>query len=232
VFTSGSVKLALEAEIGRELFRSLIRFIAQIIDLGRLAISFVTALTLDDTPRVRSLRFQLREETGALHAKLDATIGDLNSLDGYRLYLSRLFRFRELLETMMSNIPVGVSPRWRVVGVADAIKRDLEDIGSNAPTPAIPGEGIEQRLRDPAYFLGACYVLEGSSLGARLIYQRAKALGLTGDHGARHLSLQINDRDRWPRFLAILESHEGDAEATMCGAIDMFEAALRALAEG
>ncbi|MFD1744328.1 biliverdin-producing heme oxygenase [Rhizobium helianthi] len=53
--------------------------------------------------------------------------------------------------------------------------------------------------------LGALYVLEGSSLGARILYVRAKELGLNEEFGARHLAGQAHS-DGFRRFLEILDA--------------------------
>jgi heme oxygenase len=55
-------------------------------------------------------------------------------------------------------------------------------------------------------YLGALYVLEGSSVGARMLCRDAAKLGYGADYGARHLHRQCEDRTRWPRFLALLEA--------------------------
>ena len=52
---------------------------------------------------------------------------------------------------------------------------------------------------------GALYVLEGSSLGARILFKRAQALGLSAAFGARHLALLSGSIDGWRSFLDRLE---------------------------
>ena len=56
--------------------------------------------------------------------------------------------------------------------------------------------------------MGMVYVLEGSGLGARVLFKRAEALGLTRDFGARHLAAQVASPDSWREFLAVLEHAE------------------------
>ena len=59
---------------------------------------------------------------------------------------------------------------------------------------------------DASALLGLAYVLEGSALGARLLYPEALALGLDGSRGARHLASQIADRTAWPSFCGVLDA--------------------------
>ncbi len=53
--------------------------------------------------------------------------------------------------------------------------------------------------------LGALYVIEGSSLGARVLFSRAVALGLGESFGARHLARQSTSKG-WKTFLEVLDA--------------------------
>jgi heme oxygenase (biliverdin-IX-beta and delta-forming) len=56
--------------------------------------------------------------------------------------------------------------------------------------------------------VGLLYVLEGSSLGARLIARQASRLGFDESFGARHLALQARSLENWRIFLGLLEAVE------------------------
>ena len=52
--------------------------------------------------------------------------------------------------------------------------------------------------------VGVLYVLEGSSLGARVLVKAAAEMGLSAEFGARHLFRQAGDRDAWRSFVAMM----------------------------
>jgi heme oxygenase len=72
-------------------------------------------------------------------------------------------------------------------------------------------------------------VLEGASLGARVLIQRAEALGLGASFGARHLALQCNRLNDWRAFLDILEAADGfDIERATSASLAAFAIAADA----
>ncbi len=75
--------------------------------------------------------------------------------------------------------------------------------------------------------LGRLYVLEGSSVGARLLYSLARRLEFTEHYGARHLALQVNEVARWKQFRTLLDTIEGvDIGEALSGAQELFEFAI------
>lgn len=154
---------------------------------------------------VRSRRTLLRDRTAAAHASLDGTIGGFDDLEAYKAYLHGMSAFRLPVEHALAGLawPDRLAP-FDTETIGDLILSDLADLDMNpAPPPAPP-----VIARTPEAMLGLLYVLEGSALGARLLYRRARALGLTESFGARHLAAQAATTDRWPRFLALLEAAE------------------------
>ena len=76
----------------------------------------------------------------------------------------------------------------------------LSDLG--VPLPAL--DACDLDLDGDALY-GVLYVLEGSALGSRVLFERAQALGLSATHGARHLA-QASAIDSWRNFLTHLET--------------------------
>lgn len=152
-----------------------------------------------------SRRFLLRERTAEAHEALDRMIGPFDSLDAYKRYLIGIGAFRAPIEARLrqTSWPVALET-FPLQEFGLLIRRDQDDLGIVPPIVA-PEEDVEA---DPstAALLGTLYVLEGSALGARLLYQRAQALGLGPDYGARHLAVQATRSDRWSRFLQTLEA--------------------------
>ncbi|KQS65542.1 hypothetical protein ASG39_10090 [Rhizobium sp. Leaf371] len=151
----------------------------------------------------RSRRAFLRESTADAHAALDDMIGAFDSLSSYKTYLRGMSAFRLPVETMLADRtwPEDLD-LWSKQAFGALIRADLADLDI-AADEAVPVPPIGAARED---MLGMLYVLEGSALGARLLYRRAQALGLRADFGARHLAAQAEKSDRWPRFLHLLES--------------------------
>lgn len=167
-------------------------------------------------------RRQLREATAAAHAAVDETVGSFDSLAGYKAYLAASLSFREPIERALSHVewPAAFGA-WRPASVSAAIRADMADLGLACPTadaaPTPPG--VPQ-------LIGTLYVLEGSILGARILYQRAAALGLTETRGARHLALLSREIDGWRTFLDLLESAEPfDLDHATAASLSTFAAA-------
>ncbi len=171
-------------------------------------------------------RFALRERTSQLHAAVDAAVGSFETTAGYARYLSGIHRFRADVEKGLETVDWPQTfGAWRPQAVAALAKADLDDLGLRGRSGLSPVFD----LADPSHLIGALYVLEGSSLGARVLYTRAQALGLSDSHGARHLALQANGLDNWRGFLTLLDAMDGfDLEGAVDGAEHVFRHAARA----
>ncbi|OQP83817.1 hypothetical protein BTR14_21565 [Rhizobium rhizosphaerae] len=155
-----------------------------------------------------SRRFLLRERTAEAHEALDRMIGPFDSLDAYKRYLVGIGAFRAPIEARLRQAlwPAALET-FPLQEFSLLIQHDQEDLGIVPPAfPADAGAASDGREHSAATLLGTLYVLEGSALGARLLYQRAQALGLSESRGARHLAAQAMRSDRWSRFLHTLEA--------------------------
>ncbi|BAT59084.1 heme oxygenase [Variibacter gotjawalensis] len=177
---------------------------------------------------VRSpLHLRLRESTAAAHEHLENLVGELTDLAAYKRYLSGIYAFRQPIEVAWADS--GWPPRfggWRPTMIASAMDRDLADLGLARPRPEQPHLDTDFAAR-----LGTLYVLEGSSLGAKLLLRNVRMLGLAEDFGARHLSLQAN-ADTWRSYLRLLEQDdEADPDAVIAAANETFAVAARAFTD-
>ena len=151
----------------------------------------------------RSRRAQLRESTSQAHASLDRMVGSFDSLDAYRQYLRGISTFREAVERkLVSTVWPQQCDGWQAELFSNLIADDLRDLNVKPQLP-VDAPDLEE---SPEVLLGMLYVLEGSALGARVLYKRAQQLGFDADFGARHLAVQSRRSDRWPAFLAVLEN--------------------------
>lgn len=175
--------------------------------------------------RQRTRRERLREATAPTHRALEAIVGPIDSLPRYRRYLLGIAAFRSPIE---EGFPSRAWPaefqNWRPTEIAAELRQDLNDLGLEPVVPAPIA-----LASDIASALGTLYVLEGSSLGARLVYRDALKLGLTERHGARHLSRQIAS-DSWRGFVSLLDRAPSLDFARLADAAnDAFEAARVAM---
>jgi heme oxygenase len=173
-------------------------------------------------------RFVLRDATRDEHQELDARVGHFDDIGAYSRYLSGMARFRGEVEPALSETDLPAEfGNWRPGLICRELERDLADLGCRPPPPAhsfaLPG--------DVPGLLGVLYVLEGSALGARLLVRRAAALGLTSDHGARHLAAQTRRPDGWTGLVGLLDSMAAAGlERAITAARMTFAAAIQAYA--
>ncbi len=171
-------------------------------------------------------RFDLRDSTRHAHETVDHLVGDWKSRADYSDYLRSIHLFRSRYESALSGVDLpSCFGSWSFGRAAPAAARDLDDLGLRAllvdDRPVID--------TDVSSLLGTLYVLEGSGLGARLLCQRASALGLGAESGARHLFLLAGRVEAWRAFGAILETAPGyDAGRAQRAAERAFADAARA----
>lgn len=171
-------------------------------------------------------RFLLREQTSQSHAIVDDAVGSFQSLETYKHYLQGLHAFRAPLEQDLLGIewPAGFAA-WRPQQITALLVADMDDLGVK-PTPA---SGRHQVKGDLASLLGTLYVIEGATLGSRILYKRAQTLGLDENHGARHLASQSAGIDSWRSFLTILEDADLiEIDQVVAASISTFHAAGQA----
>ena len=175
---------------------------------------------------------RLREATQAAHARLEARAGILEQIASPGGRRAIVMRFHWL----HADIEAAAAP-WLVDLPALAfetrrrtrlLEQDMAalDIGEFRPTPG----GVQ--AGGAAEALGLMYVLEGSTLGGRLIESRVRSAGgnLQGlsflNPYGRHTSL------RWRAFLAVAEDLASDPAAAVAmvrGAVAGFDHAERCL---
>jgi heme oxygenase len=108
-------------------------------------------------------------------------------------------RFERLLDM---NGAARLWPEWTGRRIAGQAAQDMADLGVAAELAA---ENYPSGLTE-AELLGVMYVLEGSSLGARILLRMVGPLGFSAQHGARHLHAQAGDAGAWRSFLSVLDA--------------------------
>ncbi|HBF31544.1 biliverdin-producing heme oxygenase [Rhizobium sp.] len=157
-------------------------------------------------------RLMLRQGTADAHSALDSMIGPFTSHQAYEAYLRGMARFRLPIEDMIAqHSPIDMLQNWHPAMILNEIRADLAALGLQenvAPSPPPVPHALEE-------WLGVFYVLEGSSLGAKLLAKRAQSLGLTTTTGAAHLFEQAGNFSNWTAFIEVMEGVRDVDEARM-----------------
>jgi heme oxygenase len=182
--------------------------------------------TILSTPTfLENLRTITAQEHEALEA-LPVSVSILNpkvTNEEYGLYLALM---RDIVKDaeqnvfpVLKNIVSDLPQRLRL----DFIENDIQTIGYNkAPANATPLSS-DERTKSPAFALGIFYVLEGSTLGGRVILKNINAaLGYDAQNGARYFEGYGGETgSTWRRFLGEFSAYEAQnntAEAIIAGA--------------
>ena len=142
----------------------------------------------------------------------------------YARYLTGQFAFRRAIERVLADGPAPADG-WSIAPLADALRRDVADLAlPHSTVPQWPDK-LSAALAEGGR-PGALYVVEGSSLGARLLQKQAAMLGLSDEFGARHLALQTSEPARWRSFVDFLDRSDPRAlDASVRAAAATFELA-------
>lgn len=141
-----------------------------------------------DLPRSR----RLKTMTHGVHDQLDRSIMEASSFDslqGYARFVAMQRVFHRDIDALYGDAALeallpGLSGRRRL----SLIETDLSDMGQPTPLIETPPVFPQGRAADVATALGWLYVAEGSRMGGALLRKEAAGLGLSDDHGARHLA--------------------------------------------
>lgn len=153
-----------------------------------------------------SRRFALKRATDAAHVRVEGIVqaaGMFSSIEGYRRYLAGSYAARARLEHRLDAAGAErLWAEWPRRRVAHLIAADIDDLGG----VALVSSGMSSLPLTDAELLGVLYVLEGSSLGARVLVNIAKGLGLSAAYGARHLFHQAGDAASWRNFVSLIDT--------------------------
>lgn len=187
----------------------------------------VDACTFAETAALSATTLDcLRAETSSVHRRLDQTLGLVDRLQGPETraaLVARYYVFHRQTENAVAPFLSAVADLdFAARRRSPLIARDIQALGESAPPDDGPGLDIVTRCEA----FGALYVLEGSSLGGRLILKDLArrcspmtGLGFLNPYGALTSGL-------WLTFLAILEretaSRKETIKQTVSGALKAF----------
>lgn len=181
------------------------------------------------TAEQQSRAKRLKAITDTAHEDVDRSImsaASFASLERYRAFLVIQYLFHRDVAALYAD------PRLRAAFPDLAVRyrlplvlADMEDVGLEVPEA---GAAIFSAIEpaDLGTALGWLYVVEGSNMGAALLRKEAAKLGLSDDHGARHLApAPEGPAPHWRAFTAALDAvvltDQQEASAQV-GALDAF----------
>lgn len=173
---------------------------------------------------------RLRDSTQALHQRLERRVDILRRVQspaGRRRLVERFHRLHADAETALAPWLRDVEGlEFEARQRTPALVRDLSSLGGSAGPPS--ADPI--RVTGVGEALGLLYVLEGSSLGGRVIRRQVLAAG--GDMtGLSFLDPYGNAvSERWRAFLSVIAA-EPDADGVVAGAVAGFGHAEKRLCD-
>jgi heme oxygenase len=177
----------------------------------------------------------LRASTEQVHKSIEIRLalpGSIRSLPDYRACLVGFYQLYRPMELLLLRFP-----EWTVIGLDHSacslsarLAADLHALNVSVPDISCAQACALPCLQDFANALGACYVMEGSALGAQfMLPQLQKVLGnqMTGaDTFFRGRSTET--AAFWKTFRSMLDLygdlHPGQTASVVSGAIATFEA--------
>lgn len=177
---------------------------------------------------------KLKQGTAEKHKRLEETelskamMSPALTLSGYNTYLQRMYNFigpfEETYYNRLKEIVSDIDARKK----AKSMLLDIERTGA-ALKPQKPLMWFNANV-STGFLLGALYVLEGSTLGGRFLYNNAhKVLQLTEQNGAAYFAGYGSETGAmWKNFINNLNdyaaAHPGEQQEIIDGANFTFDA--------
>ncbi len=163
---------------------------------------------------VMNMRAQLKLATAVRHARVEEIVearGLLRDLPGYATWLEATLVFHAAIHGAIA--PLGPSDLLDALEIGrrmELIARDLDALDHPLPAWSPP---VLLDAHSEIDRLGIAYVVEGASLGARILVRHVERVGCHSGHAAGFLSAQARSSDRWARLVGVLNSLDPDAAA-------------------
>lgn len=160
---------------------------------------------------------RLKVLTHAVHDRLDTSImaaASFASREGYARFVAIQFLFHRDLDALYGDAALqAVLPGLAERRQLPLLKADLSDLSQPEPATGTAPAFVPGEVVDLPTAIGWLYVAEGSRMGAAVLRKAAAKLGLSDDHGARHLApASEGPAAYWRAFTAALDGIELDAE--------------------
>lgn len=185
---------------------------------------------MTDTQQSIAFPLRLRNETASMHTALEELPVSKNLLspdlneDSYVRYLSLMYSVVNQAEDSLFSILAAIVPDIEERRMSHLITEDLAFFGR----PAGTNTEIFGQSHSEAFAMGILYVLQGSSLGGRVIFKHVqKHLGVNELRGGRYFAGYGEDTGpKWKSFIAFMSAYEertGNGAEIIAGANFAFE---------
>lgn len=158
------------------------------------------------TTTENSRRQRLKDATRTTHDALDRRIMAFNpfaSREHYARFVLTQYLLHRDVQALFDD--EGLNQRLPQLAQRSRLalaEQDLRDLGVALPAPLEAPVFPAGTAVDAAAALGWLYTVEGSNLGAAFLLKRVASLGLSGEHGARHLAPHPDGRAaHWRSFI-------------------------------
>lgn len=167
----------------------------------------------------------LKEHSRTTHDSVDNLVMSMQpfaSHDNYRKFLQAQYEFHSTVNPIYHNDKIasnfeGLAELSRL----ERVKSDMKDLEVEPF-----GQDVEQVSYTDAEAIGWLYCVEGSNVGAAILYKEAGKIDLKDDFGASHLAAHADGRmPHWRSVKAKIDAlplSDDDKAAAMKGADDAF----------
>ncbi|WP_297332568.1 biliverdin-producing heme oxygenase [Flavobacterium sp.] len=174
---------------------------------------------MDDAIITVTFLQRLRNTTAKSHEALESLpiskkITDPEvTLPEYKAYLQLMYGVVYDTEALVLHVLETIMPDIESRRKTTAIAKDLAAIGAVLPQTGSPLQKAEY-TGDTAFALGVMYVVEGSSLGGRVIYKNIEtSLGLNESNGASYFAgYGGTTGSKWKSFIDVLTGYADEHE--------------------
>ena len=181
-----------------------------------------------------SLIYGLRAATRSVHQRLEATLPLTDpglSIDAYRVIVEAFHGFYVPLEDLLAKM-AAISPAVPIDGrqKLGRLRSDLRALGaSDAGVDALPLCPAVPALTTPGRALGCLYVVEGATLGGRVIVRKLRDhLGLGPTTGAAFFDgYGVETGAMWTSFCTQVDASPWPRAETLAAAVETFVALER-----
>ena len=168
----------------------------------------------------------LKQNCQTTHDSVDNLVMSVKPFDSTDNYI-KFLQLQAVFHKVVDNIYKNPKLNQQIEGLAklaryDEVLRDLQDLNASEKNISVPLPQLSG-----AETLGWLYCAEGSNVGAAFLFKDAQnKLGLSAEHGARHLAPHIDGRGKhWRDFVEKLNAlpvNEEERAAALQGALNAF----------
>ncbi|MBK7392751.1 MAG: biliverdin-producing heme oxygenase [Chloracidobacterium sp.] len=184
---------------------------------------------------------KLKEATREQHENLESVVGVMDKLfkrEDYERLLTKFYKFYSSIEPRVGQNDMQAEGfDFEVRRKTASLESDLKNLGIFDDIKSVAGTWDDLPTLDtPAKAFGACYVMEGATLGGQIIMRHLKEhLDLTPDNGGSFFNSYGHEvGSKWKEFCGVITAfaeRQGDDETIVEAARETFDSFGRCFAQ-